>query len=830
MNRFYSCLLIIILNCCTYSAEYFTYDKIDSTLHAWQDKFGFNEHNIYGQEFGTIYQLDTIGYSTNNNLPIFAVKLSDNADIDEDETRVLILGQCHAEEIYGVEIAMAIIDCYLDPEDCSKYDKNQDYGFTSGDLNEYLFNFLEKLEVWIIPTHNPDGLKVVHGYCNDGNNKSESSCIASNSIWIEDPSYRKNTRDVNLNGKFISPDDWIPVVGQDMDGVDLNRNYDLNWIFGHDKFQYTYGTEYASCNSYYQDDFDYYKGGIPFSESETTAIKTLAENNYFLSIAYHSSRSGCVAERVVFPWGWKDSELPRKLSPDFPVIRTLGDILHTDILGFSDDAEGIFQARPQGSRYGNAHDWLYRETGCIQYLIEVGNFDYGVDGLTDNELLIDNNYDEILDRNFEVLFYLFNIAAGETNIVSSSQKKLSQITGTVTDGSNNIIDSVNVKILEMDGLVLKPRITDKFGRYRRLLNSDSLYTLVVSAPGYITDTTVFNNLIEGINEYNFQLESQPIYKLKISVHTPEDYVGNIKIIKKNSFYADTIMISDSILWSLSKDNYKIIILANDLSPVVLEIPLNEPREYSVNLDFDESLFNESFNYLSQWDIISGEWSIHGDTLRSQSGFFYDNNADWEIITNTGIDVVSNDSLIIEISLRYELEWEKDHYYMIYVTENGMDTLLDLTGGEYEFITQYVPLVIPQGQSGGNLQLSLQSDYNLNYRGVEMDRIVIYNSGQYNSNTLSSPSLILPDHFTLQQNYPNPFNPRTSINFSVPYISSISISVFDIQGKFIEKLVDDLYEPGNYATYLDADDYSSGIYFYRLQTDHSFITRKFIIIK
>ena len=112
----------------------------------------------------------------------------------------------------------------------------------------------------------------------------------------------------------------------------------------------------------------------------------------------------------------------------------------------------------------------------------------------------------------------------------------------------------------------------------------------------------------------------------------------------------------------------------------------------------------------------------------------------------------------------------------------------------------------------------------------MDRIVIYNSGQYNSNTLSSPSLILPDHFTLQQNYPNPFNPRTSINFSVPYISSISISVFDIQGKFIEKLVDDLYEPGNYATYLDADDYSSGIYFYRLQTDHSFITRKFIIIK
>ena len=59
-------------------------------------------------------------------------------------------------------------------------------------------------------------------------------------------------KDINLNGTFITPDDWIPVVGQDRDGVDLNRNYDINWIFGHDKFQFT-----SSCNHYYKDDFDY---------------------------------------------------------------------------------------------------------------------------------------------------------------------------------------------------------------------------------------------------------------------------------------------------------------------------------------------------------------------------------------------------------------------------------------------------------------------------------------------------------------------------------------------------------------------------------------------
>ena len=69
---------------------------------------------------------------------------------------------------------------------------------------------------------------------------------------------------------------------------------------------------------------------------------------------------------------------------------------------------------PQGSRTGNAHDWLYRETGCIQYLIEVGEFNYNhgignepinsyydpVDGL-----LIDNKYHETIEENLEAFFY-----------------------------------------------------------------------------------------------------------------------------------------------------------------------------------------------------------------------------------------------------------------------------------------------------------------------------------------------------------------------------------------------------------------------------------------
>ncbi|SVC33118.1 uncharacterized protein METZ01_LOCUS285972, partial [marine metagenome] len=45
MNSFYFLLLLMILDCCLAENEYYTYDRIDSTLHAWQDTFGYTPHS-----------------------------------------------------------------------------------------------------------------------------------------------------------------------------------------------------------------------------------------------------------------------------------------------------------------------------------------------------------------------------------------------------------------------------------------------------------------------------------------------------------------------------------------------------------------------------------------------------------------------------------------------------------------------------------------------------------------------------------------------------------------------------------------------------------------
>ncbi len=473
MKRFYTGVLFIMLYCCILSAEYYTYSAIDSTLHAWQNDYGQDIHPIL-EDYGIIYNLDTIGFSSKNNLPIFAVKLTSNANLPkQDKPRVLILGQCHAEEIYGVEISMGIIECFLNPEQCwDDFENIRPY------LLDILTNSLDKVELWIVPTHNPEGLRVVYGYCDEDISAMEGTC---NGNWIEDPTYRKNTKDVVNFGTF----DYAGGVGQDKDGVDLNRNYDVNWIFGDDLLEQT-----NSCNNNYNDDYDYYRGSAPFSEKEIIAIRNLAiEKKFLLSIAYHSSRSGCVAEKVVFPWGWKDqgnSDNQRKLSPDYSIIKYLGDNLH-QILNFPSADFAV----PQGSRTGNVHDWLYRETGCVQYLIEVGEFNFNqaisdepINSYHDpvDALLIDNKFHDTIEENLEAFFYLMMAASGE-NVSGMETINLSQITGIVSDEAGNELVGAIASVLESDGLVLRPRITDEFGRFRRLLHPDSSYTLIVSAPG-----------------------------------------------------------------------------------------------------------------------------------------------------------------------------------------------------------------------------------------------------------------------------------------------------------------------------------------------------------
>lgn len=92
----------------------------------------------------------------------------------------------------------------------------------------------------------------------------------------------------------------------------------------------------------------------------------------------------------------------------------------------------------------------------------------------------------------------------------------------------------------------------------------------------------------------------------------------------------------------------------------------------------------------------------------------------------------------------------------------------------------------------------------------------------------------PSKFNLSQNYPNPFNPVTKINYELPKDSKVNITVFDVTGREVLKLVNQEQKSGYYTVSMDAKNLASGTYFYRLiaksgNNDHV-ITKKMSIIK
>jgi photosystem II stability/assembly factor-like uncharacterized protein len=89
---------------------------------------------------------------------------------------------------------------------------------------------------------------------------------------------------------------------------------------------------------------------------------------------------------------------------------------------------------------------------------------------------------------------------------------------------------------------------------------------------------------------------------------------------------------------------------------------------------------------------------------------------------------------------------------------------------------------------------------------------------------------LPDGFVLLQNYPNPFNPVTTIQFTIVNRQLTRVNVYDVLGREVATLVNEVKEPGRYLVQWDASGMASGVYLYRLYTQTVVATRKLLLLR
>jgi len=724
----------------------------------------------------TFVRVDSIGHSQVNQTPIWAIKLSQNAAVDRDVPRILFIGDIHSEEIIGQEIIISNIKEFIQRRNVSPYN-----------------NWFQNLEMWFIPSMNPDGLEVV--------------------MSGADLTYRKNKRDNNLNGVL----DFVQGQGNDVDGVDLNRNFSSHWIQG-DSLYAPSGYEI----------YDYYRGPAPFSESETIAIKNLMEKYQFVySVVWHSSRTGNLSEKVYPPFNFKYV----RPAPDLDINNSIGQNFANKILKQS--GSGYYENAPSLGRVSTSNIWAYLALGTIQLVVECGTAD-----IQPNQQILNNT----VQRCTEAVKWLLNRAMP----FNDQQMELSALTGKITNSSTGNPVRAEIIVHGRDSKQLFPRMSNaEYGRYWRPLLAGN-YTITVQAKGY-ESKTISNITVNsgGWKTVNVQLDPLPMYRVRGIVKLNNQLI-NAKIIISD-IIADTVNCVNGAFDTYVSEGEHTFTVYTPGNTATQQTVLIDGMDYLVfNLNDENEIFNEEFsNGLTNW-TVEGPWTTvteEGRTFTADrwggKGLYLANCDVW-IINNQAINIPSDPSRDVNMVIEHRIytEWEHDYVTIDISTDQQNWTNLFSIAGQYDsWHNNFISLNEYRGQNvffRFRLKDGLENDTNLpelTDPGWDIDHIRIASFAPEFLN--SEMPLVTKPVIALQGNYPNPFNPETKIAFSIDdkQIQDAKIEVFNIKGQRVQTLRINQNDMKNQYIVWRNDSISSGIYFYNLKVDgKSYGVKKALLLK
>ena len=139
----------------------------------------------------------------------------------------------------------------------------------------------------------------------------------------------------------------------------------------------------------------------------------------------------------------------------------------------------------------------------------------------------------------------------------------------------------------------------------------------------------------------------------------------------------------------------------------------------------------------------------------------------------------------------------------------------------------------QGATLASILPDMDNNHSFEILGASDDGKLVALSGGVDATSIEDkdPKISLPKEFELSQNFPNPFNPSTVIKFKLPESDFVSLTVYNLLGQEIDKLIDKkFYSSGEYEVEFNAYNVSSAVYFYKMETKFGTELRKMILMK
>ncbi|MFN3821086.1 MAG: M14 family zinc carboxypeptidase [bacterium] len=750
-------------------------------------------------------RVDTLGYSQQDRMPIFVVKIARNVDdTTRDRPAVVFVGQNHAEEILGVELVMRMIPTILNNR-----------------------RWRDRLDIYIIPTLNPEGLSVV---------------------YTLDYTYRKNKRDNIGDGLFRYVRGW----GQDTSGVDLNRNYPLFWHHGS-------GFLVRGDNEFY----DYYRGPGPASESETRAfIRFMDRVRPLYSVVYHSSRTGNVAEQVIYPWSYAPRDpIDKKVAPDQPALDFLASEVASRCRRYGQQDRTYEPVRIMLPR-GDCESYLYRQFGTYAFRIEIG-----AEG-------------EAMQPDSIGMYQVLNdVRLGMEYLLNSAANISQDLKGSVFRGR------LDIKVTSDDGKPLRAHLyipslsTPLFpyrwtnpisGRYYWLVPQGFSDSLTIRAYGYEPRTM----RVIGSGDpspVNIRLTPLPLYHLRVVPMLNGDTLRGEKV-EMEIFHPDshwTVSTSNGLMeLDLPKGDWRFILLSG------LKVV---PFHFRWYLESDTTLFIQLTPATALlYQNFDGSTVIYtSDHIKNTEGT--DSLGHWE--TTDEVYLTSPRALTdsrLRNTIRNDDSWAApynmltDHfdlsscstaalvYWLNQALEPGYDSMwvewsrggvLGTEPSQWEWFSlgqshqelselDSVPLrpwnsapvrlqkwgkwkrfVIPLDSLCGepifHFRFHLKTDGYQEEDGVYIDEVALLASSSLSPRISSSPPL--PTRLELTALYPNPFNNWLTVIFKLPNNDRSLITLTDTQGRVVFQLSWNEFTSGQNRVVIPTNHLPSGVYFVTLMS-------------
>ena len=752
--------------------------------------------NIITQKF-------SIGTSLEGR-PIYAIKISDNPNINESEPQVFYNALIHAREPQGMMTVMYYMYYLL-----------ENYG-TDPEVT-YLVN---NREIYFQPIVNPDGYEYNRTTNPNGGGQ-----------------WRKNRKN-NGDGSY---------------GVDLNRNFGYQW-------------GYNNSGSSPTPSSDTYRGTAPFSEPETQTMRNFVNTkNFKTALNYHTYSNlllypwGYVStptvdnaifdeystDMVAFN-GYENGQAPLVL---YDVNGSTDDWMYGDqtskpkilsmtpevgTTGFWPSQAEIFPLAIENLMPNLYYTWVAGESVRLvnpsfsqQFFNPGDNVDLIIPQLRNKGLSDAANVSLSLSSDNA----LINITAGTINIgnIASRTTVNNNQNLSFTIGSTMPAD-VNVKMFVTVSTAGTAMFTDTL-------------SFITGTPIMVFADTTNDPLL--------------LWNITSTPTTPKWEATNL------SFHSLPTSFTDSKTGSYSNNATVTMILKNAVDLSTNAHPrLSFWTKYDIESNYDYGQVEISTNNGSTFTPLAGNYTEPGTgTFQPNGEPLYDGvQSNW---VNEEIDLTNFNSS--QAKLKFELKTDgsvtKDGWFiddigiLVYgivpvelssftaIAKDDNISLNWVTSTETNNMGFEVEKRATNSNSGwqklgfinGNGTTTEKSSYSFidenpvegksYYRLKQFDfdgSYKIYDAVEVNFETVKE--------YSLEQNYPNPFNPTTEINYNLAKSGNITLKVYNILGSEVATLVNGFVEAGKHTVKFDATDFTSGIYFYTIKADNFTATRKMILMK